>query len=222
VCSLTVSTYLLSLLSIGAFLAAYRAARYAKEALAMEREVVLSLNACDAIQRDKKAAQQNPKRGKDRDRLKYLIPMKHEPHRCEERYLRNIDRGFEAQRPGDFNTQAYGPAEFDCASLGRSALINGALQVQCEVPNGGAKVLRIQIGSIPADQYVHLTLWIATDKLGEVDFRWLDKAIHREGNVRQQDVECNPREPKFGPKVSATTGETPRQPQPEKDLRVSL
>ena len=222
VCSLTVSTYLLSVLTLGAFLAAYKAARYAQATLEMEKEVVLSINACAATTLTNAPVPQaltnqgNPVAGSPP-----IVATKHEPHRCEVRYFVSLDRGFESLRPQDFNQETYGPVEFDCASLGRSALINGALRVRCTPPNQTFSLLPIEIGSIPTDEFIHLSLWIplATN----IDFRWDDEAIHRQGSGHQALIECNARDPKFGPmvNVNATTTE-PEPPPPAQPLRISI
>src|SRR5215469_10760167 len=95
ICSLTVSTYLLCFLTVLAFLAAYKAARYAQKTLQMERAVILSLNRCSALEADGPEGEKAPEqRG---------IIFDHRPFRKEQRYLRVIDEGFQDREPEKFN-----------------------------------------------------------------------------------------------------------------------
>jgi hypothetical protein len=221
VCSLTVSTYLLATLTIGAFLAAYKAARYAQQTLEMEREVVLAIDSCNRVALEFSDAERE-KTHSMHGSFNSTAITKHEPHRSEERFLQRIDRDFEAIRPDDFNAQQYLPLAFDCHSLGRSALINGALLLNGSLPDAKPNPLRIEVGSIPADEFVHIVLWISKD-LDKVEFEWQEIAIHRDGSEHQANVECNPRDKKFGAKVGAYRKTTPPEPPPDPEtVKVNL
>jgi hypothetical protein len=204
ICSLTVSTYLLCILTVAAFLAAYRAARYAQKAFAMERSVILSLDECRAHEDDLAAAQV------EEDVLKRATVQRHEPHKREQRFLRIVAKEFfENTRPADFSRERYGRVDFDCTSMGRSPLINGQLPVIWIAADGAHGRLRLDIGSIPTGTFVHLTLWLAKD-LNRTSFSWGGKAIHRPSSDEPQEVDFNDRE--FGISVFASAkGENPHE-----------
>lgn len=212
VCSLAISTYLLCVITVCAFLAAYRAIRFASQTLAMESEVILSINRCFVpMERAQKP------RAADRR----AIAPEHRVYREEHRYIRTIAQGFEMEKPNGFTKTAYKPIEFDCSCVGRSALINGTLEIESTSPNGDVHPLRIDIGSIPANENVLLRLWIST-ALARVQFAWKGQAINRTGNAFASDIELNAREPRFGIETEAKAENTKPPPIPPMDQRVDL
>ncbi len=170
-CSLTVSTYLLCVLTLGAFLAAYRAARYAQQAIEIEREVVVAIENCSTLR-----ASLTP--GGDDGTTSH-----HNPHRTEERYMKTVNNGFLRDRPDNYSRDQYGMVEFDCMSVGRSPVVNGSIQVKCKAPNGNENDRTISIGSIPTDEFIHLRLWL-DNRLRDVEFTWIERSVrHKDGVV---------------------------------------
>ena len=134
-CSLAVGTHLLAGVALATLLTAGYAASYAKRTFDLEREVIVSIHSCNA--------------GEDR----------HEAYRREEWHLRSLaDKApFRPGRPLE-DENDYEPVEFDCCSLGRSAVINGVLYIVCKMTDGTKKTVSIRIGSILRRLLPHNTL----------------------------------------------------------------
>jgi hypothetical protein len=195
VCSLTVSTYLLCTLTLGAFLAAYRAARYAHQAIQIERQVVIAIEECSSIANVAPGPQGEQNR--------------HNAHRTEERYMKSITGGFRRIRPDNYSREQYGMVEFDCMSVGRSPVVNGELCVTCKAKDGTEDRKVITIGSIPTDEFVHLRIWIDRD-LSDVEFRWIPHRVKHKGGL---DVEFHARSETFAvPVVTPAPPEGPQRP----------
>ena len=168
-CSLTLSTYLLCFLTLAAFLAAYRAARYAQQAIEIEREVTMALEQC------------KPFVVSDQPRRRRAITSEHSAYRTEELFMSSIDDGFQRSRPADFSRQGYIYIEFDCMSVGRSPIVNGEVKVNSRSPSGSKKDVGISVGSIPTDKFIHLKLWVNSSLEG-FRFRWLQGNVsHKKG-----------------------------------------
>ncbi len=165
VCSLTVSTYLLGMLTLGAFLAAYKAARYTQEALEHEKLPALSVQSCNASH-------------------------KRPPLRL---FISDVTKGFVMEPPADINASPYQPAEVELISVGRSPVVNGILTVTACNPQGQEFSLPVDIGSIRAGKSEHLAL-LFSQQLANVTFRWNDRATHMKGfgisfHARQSIIE---------------------------------
>jgi len=166
-CSLTLATYLLSFLTLAAFLAAYRAARYAQQAIEIEREVTMALEQCTPFVLSEQASQANV--------------SEHSAYRTEELFMSSIDGGFQRVRPVDFSRLGYIYIEFDCMSVGRSPIVNGEVKVKSRSPSGNVKDVEISVGSIPTDKFIHLKLWVNSSLEG-FRFSWLQgKVSHKKG-----------------------------------------
>lgn len=133
VCSLTVSTYLLVALTGGAFIAAYRAADYAKRALEHEQSAEIALNAC---------AKKSAKR--------------HAGHTIE-LWLCDLSTGFEPKEPAG---HTWVPNDFDCHSIGKSAVVNGKLWIK--IDGQPPHKYSAAIGNIRSGKWVHVRLQFAT------------------------------------------------------------
>jgi hypothetical protein len=165
-CSLTIATYLLSVIGLATLIAAGYAATFAKRAFDLEREVILSLHACAAECYD----------GTIQARA-----IRHDPYLREEWHLKSLapkNPKFEVGAPDNQND--YVPVDFDCFSIGRSPVVDGILRIRCKSPDGTQAWLPLAIGSVPADRYIHMTLWLS-DEVSKFRFYWIDRAIHRSG-----------------------------------------
>jgi len=161
-CSLTVSTYLLCCLTLGAFLAAYRASRLAFQALHIERSVIIAVENCyvPGVQTTSTSNVANPEQ--------------HGALRLEERYMHDVEVGFESTRPADF-TSDYAQVNFDCVSVGRSPVVMCSIGVKCTI-GGDSKERVVDVGSIPTNAFIHLRLWFDSST-SDIEFEWMEKTV---------------------------------------------
>jgi hypothetical protein len=152
ICSLTVSTYLLGCLTLAAFLAAYKAARYTQEALEHEKQPALSAQVCSSKHK--------------RPPLRF--------------YITDVKRGFEIEPPKNFHAVAFQTADFELISVGRSPVVNGMLEISARNASGEIFPLHIDVGSIRAGKAEHVTMFFAPE-LSSVTFNWSEHATHMKG-----------------------------------------
>ena len=182
-CAAAAWTAVLCALTLAALCAAILAALYARSTLIMEREVILSLDQCLL----------GPFDGSSR-----AADVRHEPYIRENWYLESLASENAQFARGTPPSVEYGRRDFDCFSVGRSPLINGRLPINWRSPNGNGGTLSIDIGCIPADQFVHLTLWLPP-AVADVQFSWGEVAKHRVGSdSKAVGVEFNVRDRDFG------------------------
>jgi hypothetical protein len=127
-CSVAFATYLLCALTLGAFLAAYKAAVYAQQAFEHERTSVLAAQEClcEHARGDFKATV----------------------------FLTDLRRGFVSEAPPSSH---YRVANIDCISVGRSPVVNCSLQVSV-TGDGGRFSYPIEIGSVGVNSKLHLKI----------------------------------------------------------------
>jgi hypothetical protein len=160
VCSLTVTTYLLTFLTGGAFIAALWAATFAKETIEHEKAAVLALNACAREAKHTREA-----------RLFTLQPGPSATFT-------------EVQTVG---AGSWLVADFDCHNVGRSAVIDGRLEIaasprgpQHSVPEPIRSVSATQaisLGNLLPNRWIHVKLHIDLG-LRALNFTW-KRAVHK-------------------------------------------
>ena len=203
-CSQTAATYLLALLTAGAFYATYRAVLYTKksmdftsltlqqsekateytrrsyenslEVFRSDRTPVMTLQRCTNI--DDKTLFDHPGHMPERDRrhghldadiLEYFL---NDLTMCElatvppAGCIVPVDCVTPAERR---NAYPYDPHSFDVLSLGRVPFINGYLYLDIV---GRPAPLRVYVGSVAPNDYVHIVLWIKKELAGRGKIEW--------------------------------------------------
>jgi hypothetical protein len=152
VCSLTVGTYLLVVVTGTAFLAAYRAARFAARALAHEQRSAIVIQGC------------------------------REGHQVTtEMFVRFEDRALAYIQPwrSDEDKATYKAHDFDVISVGRSPVVDAVIPVVVKVSDGqGDASNDAHVGSMRADGQRHVRIWVP-ERFGDVMIHWAeDEATH--------------------------------------------
>ncbi len=165
-CSLAVSTYLLCLLTSAAFIAAFAAAHYAKEALEHERAVILSVERC---RRDK---------------------HKGEYTKAEVCYIAAVYDGFKNGLPQDFSEHKYRRADFEVYSVGRSPAVLASIQANVTKRDGESFDYGVEVGYLKVRGRKHLTIWVAND-LETIKMMWTGRGSHMNGEQLKVLVDEN-------------------------------
>ena len=148
VCSLTVGTYLLALVGCGAFLAAYRAARFAASALALERRPAIVVRRCQDAAHIPNADVQLFVRASDRS-LTYVRTTEYE------------------KEPSQFKGHY-----FEVMSVGRSPVVDATIPLTVRIDDGrGNPTIVAQVGSMRADSHRHVQICVPA-RFGDVGIQW--------------------------------------------------
>ncbi len=187
VCSLTIATYILAVLTLFVFWATLQAAIAAWHAFTHEQRVAVAVQRCDGGRigpRVFKTSRMNAIRRID-------------PHRPNggtiQAYLATPSADFQATPPRDFPDNVereqnvlYQRYDFDILSAGRSPLVHGMLSV---VSQRNQRRYHIPVGSIAAGEQAHLVLWLHdTVRLSDT-LDWLGEASHADSD---EDIEFFP------------------------------
>ena len=97
--------------------------------------------------------------------------------------MRNKKPGFERRNETHADLSDMIPSnEFHLSNVGRSAIINGEIELTYESPDGDPKELWVAIGILPASKNLHLLLYIANDFVKH-DFCWTGRVRHTAGAI---------------------------------------
>ena len=203
-CSQTAATYLLALLTAGAFYATYRAVLYTKkstdfasdtlqqskeatensrrsyenslEVFRADRTPVMTLQRCSNI--DDATLFADPGHMPERDRrhghldadiLEYFLNDLAMP-KLATAPPRGCDLPVNCVTPADRRrAYPYDPWSFDILSLGRVPFINGYLYLDIV---GRPEPLRVYVGSVAPNDYVHIVIWIRKQLGGRGKIEW--------------------------------------------------
>jgi len=144
-CSLAVTTYALTALTGAAFIAAFRAAGFAKETIEYEKTAIVALNDCQKHRLPKHI---------DRTREFQL------PSLSSTRFVESTAVS------GQWLT-----THFDCRNVGRAPVIDGKLLVEIPSSPTGPRTLDIDIGNLLPGKWLHVTVRFDLT-LRECEFRW--------------------------------------------------
>lgn len=171
-CSLTVATYILCLVTAAAFVAAYAAAGWAYRTYELERAVVLAQRVC---------------RAGHEDSIRFFL--------CDrDLRFKECDRLHESD--GDFV-----PLDFEFDSLGRSAVVEGMLDVVCTIPTPATRratdlVAPLNDIHMKSDGSLHVRVYLAPEVVNagaSVAFR----VARRRPRVRRRRLELIPLGPQM-------------------------
>lgn len=155
VCSLTVTTYALTFLTGAAFIAAFRAATFAKETIEHEKAAILALNLC---------GQSEKHRGKNREFQLLAAPGA------------KFVEVAKSPEPGTFHV-----TQFDCRNVGRGPVIDGKLRIRVSPPGGTPAERDVEIGNLLPGKWIHVTLHYALTLGGALE--WVG-ALHKDPEQR--------------------------------------
>ncbi len=155
-CSLAVSTYLLCLVTLFAFIAAYTAAVYAARALRNEQRAALAIQRCRRKHRNKRGAV--------------------------ELYLdESIGRLFTEDPPAGFERRTWFSTCFLASGVGRSPVVNAQLDFAAAF-SGDRQMIdgTAYLGTLEAIGRAHIVIWAPRRNLKIV---WSPRATHNEGKA---------------------------------------